>query len=81
MLMNGYFRCIVAVVIASCSFLAASQPKQSRIELADQLFQLGKFAEAGELYSLIVAQKPNDPPSLNLRGLPTGKGALYHSMM
>ena len=60
--MNGYITWILAVVIASCNLLgqAAPQPTQSGIESADRLFQLGKFAEAGELYSRIAAQDPND---------------------
>jgi predicted Zn-dependent protease len=37
-----------------------SQPKQSEIDSANQLFQAGKFAEAGKLYSQIVAQNPKD---------------------
>jgi hypothetical protein len=53
---------IALVVIASCSFLgqAAPEPKQSGSDSAGQLFQLGKFAEARELYSRIAAQDPND---------------------
>src|SRR6266511_1207970 len=52
----------LAVVIASCSLpgQAASEPKQPGIESADQLFQTGKFADAGKLYAQIVAEKPND---------------------
>ena len=37
-----------------------SQPKQSGIDSADKLFEAGKFAEAGKLYSKIVAQNPKD---------------------
>jgi hypothetical protein len=53
---------IALVVIASCSLLgqAAPQPKQSGIDSADRLFQLGKFADAGKLYAQIVTEKPND---------------------
>jgi hypothetical protein len=62
MRMNRHITWTVAVVIASCSFLAqaAPQPTQSGIDSADRLFQFGKFAEAGKLYSAIAAQKPND---------------------
>ena len=62
MLMNRHITWTLAVVIASCNFLgqAAPQPTQSGIESANRLFQLGKFADAGELYSRIVTQKPND---------------------
>jgi predicted aspartyl protease len=39
---------------------ATAQPKQSEIDSAGRLFQAGKFAEAGKLYSQIVAQNPKD---------------------
>jgi len=38
----------------------AAQPKQSEIDSANRLFQAGKFAEAGKLYSQIVTQNPKD---------------------
>jgi hypothetical protein len=52
----------LAIIIAPCNLLgqAPPQPTQSGIELADRLFQLGKFAEAGKRYSQIVAQNPKD---------------------
>ena len=54
----------LAAILVSCSFsgqaTSQSQPKQSEIESADQLFQEGKFAEAGELHSRIAAQNPKD---------------------
>ena len=37
-----------------------AQPKESGIDLANRLFRLGKFSEAGKLYSQIVAQNPED---------------------
>jgi len=37
-----------------------SEPNQSGIDSANQLFETGKFAEAGKLYSQIVAQNPKD---------------------
>ena len=37
-----------------------AQPKQSEIDSANRLFEAGKFAEAGKLYSQIVAQNPKD---------------------
>ena len=37
-----------------------SQPKQSGIDAANRLFETGKFAEAGKLYSRIVAQNSKD---------------------
>jgi hypothetical protein len=39
---------------------ATPQPGQSEIDSADRLFQAGKFAEAGKLYSQIAAQNPKD---------------------
>jgi hypothetical protein len=39
---------------------ATTQSKQSGIDAANQLFQAGKFADAGKLYSEIVAQNPKD---------------------
>jgi hypothetical protein len=55
--------CIVlAVIIAACSYSgqATSQPKQSEIDAANRLFQAGKFAEAGKLYSRMATQNPKD---------------------
>ena len=55
--------CIALVVIlAPCSFSvqATPEPKQSEIDTANRLFQVGKFAEAGKLYSRIAAQNPKD---------------------
>ena len=55
-------RIAFAVIIGSCYFSgqAISQPKPSEIDSADRLFQVGKFAEAGKLYSQIAAQNPKD---------------------
>ena len=39
---------------------STAQPKQSEIDSANRLFEAGKFAEAGKLYSRIVAQNPKD---------------------
>jgi hypothetical protein len=52
----------LAAIIApgSVSGQATSQPKQSEIDSADRLFQVGKFAEAGKLYSQIAAQNPRN---------------------
>ena len=61
--MKSASTCIaLAAIIASFSFLgqAISQPQQSEIDSADRLFQSGKFAEAGKLYSKTVAQNPKD---------------------
>jgi hypothetical protein len=56
----------IAVIVALCGFLgqAASEPKQSEIDSADQLFKAGKFAEADDLYKQIVAQSPNDDSAI-----------------
>ena len=62
---------LVAIMIAANSAMrpqsataataeATLQPKQSEIDSADRLFQAGKFADAGKLYSQIVAQNPKD---------------------
>jgi Aspartyl protease/Tetratricopeptide repeat len=39
---------------------ATPQPNQSEIDSANRLFQAGKFADAGKLYSQIVTQNPKD---------------------
>jgi hypothetical protein len=53
---------VVASAMRSQSATAepTAQPKQSEIDSANRLFQAGKFAEAGKLYSQIVAQNPKD---------------------
>ena len=52
----------LAAIIQPGSFSgqATSQPRQSEIDSADRLFQVGKFAEAGKLYSQIAAQNPKN---------------------
>jgi tetratricopeptide (TPR) repeat protein len=52
----------LGVTLALCSFLeqAAAQPRQSVNDSADQLFRLGKFVEARELYAQVVTQDPNN---------------------
>lgn len=37
-----------------------AEPKQSEVDSAGRLFQAGKFAEAGKLYSQIVTQNPKN---------------------
>jgi Aspartyl protease/Tetratricopeptide repeat len=59
-----------AIIVVACAMTPQSataataeptaQPKQSGIDSAGQFFQAGKFAEAGKLYSQIVAQNPKD---------------------
>jgi hypothetical protein len=50
------------VVMAPYSFSrqAPSARKQPKIDAANRLFQVGKFAEAGKLYSQMAAQNPKD---------------------
>jgi Aspartyl protease/Tetratricopeptide repeat len=52
----------LAVIVAPCSFSgqATSQPKQAETDSANRLFEVGNFAEAGELYARIVAQNSTD---------------------
>src|SRR5438093_4795149 len=55
--------CIALVAIiapGSFSGQTTSQSGQSEIDSANQLFQVGKFAEAGKLYSQIATQNPRD---------------------
>src|SRR5438552_18572130 len=59
-----------AIIVVACAMTPQSataataeptaQPKQSEIDSANRLFAAGKFAEAGKLYSQIVAQNPKD---------------------
>ena len=52
----------LAVIVAPWCFSgqATSQPKLSEIDSANRLFEVGKFAEAQELYARIEAQNPKD---------------------
>jgi tetratricopeptide (TPR) repeat protein len=52
----------LAAIIAPGSFSGQTtpQPSQSEIGSADRLFQAGKFADAGKLYSQIATQNPKD---------------------
>ena len=50
-----------AVILASCSFSAlAASPQKLEIGSADRLFQIGKFAEAGEFCASMAAQNPKN---------------------
>ena len=51
---------IIVVTGAMSPQLATAQSKQSEIDSASRLFQAGKFAEAGKLYSQLVTQNPKD---------------------
>ncbi len=50
----------LALLLAPCavSIAAAEEPKAA--PTADQLFQAGKFAEAGALYAAMAARHPDD---------------------
>jgi hypothetical protein len=52
----------IAAIIAPDSFSGqtTSQSRQSEIDSADRHFQVGKFAEAGKLYSQIATQNPKN---------------------
>jgi hypothetical protein len=56
--------CIAFVVVVAASSLSGQQApahrKQSEIDAANRLYQVGNFAEAGKLYSQMAAQKPKD---------------------
>jgi hypothetical protein len=55
--------CIAATAVIAAGSLSGQgtpQPSQSEIDSADRLFQMGKFAEAGKLYSQIATQNPKD---------------------
>ena len=55
--------CIALAAIIAAGNLsgqATPSPKQSEIDVADRLFQAGKFAEAGKLYSQIVTKNPKE---------------------
>jgi Aspartyl protease/Tetratricopeptide repeat len=52
---------LVAIIVArSLSGQAPPQPTQSEIDSANRLFKAGKFADAGKIYSNIVARNPKD---------------------
>jgi hypothetical protein len=46
--------------VGTFSAEATPQPSQSEIDSADRLFQMGKFAEAGKLYSRVAAEDPKN---------------------
>ena len=52
----------LAVILAPYSLPGptTSQPKPPEIDAATQLFQAGKFTEAGKLYSRLVTENPQD---------------------
>ena len=54
--------CLALVVIVASSFAAqaASDSNQPDIDSANRLFEVGKFAEARELYARMAAQDPKD---------------------
>ncbi len=50
----------ITVVASVMTAVPAAQPKESEIDSASQLFQAGKFSEAGKVYSRIVVRNPKD---------------------
>ncbi len=51
----------LALIVATCfPGQATSEPNQSDADSAAQLFEAGKFTEAGDIYARIVAQDPKD---------------------
>ena len=51
----------LALIVATCfPGQATSEPNQSDANSAAQLFEAGKFTEAGEIYAQIAAQDPKD---------------------
>jgi len=55
--------CLALVaMLAPCTFPGevAAEQKPSPIDAADRLFQAGEFAQAGELYARIAAERPGD---------------------
>ena len=56
----------LSLLLAPWSFTvqAHAQSGPSDIETASQLFQAGKFAEAGKIYAQVAAQSPNDYPAV-----------------
>ncbi|HEX4708101.1 MAG TPA: aspartyl protease family protein [Candidatus Udaeobacter sp.] len=53
-------RLAAIMTVGSLSGQATPPPSQSEIDSADRLFQTGKFAEAGKLYSRIATRNPKD---------------------
>jgi hypothetical protein len=51
---------LLVILAPSFSGEAAAEQKSSPIESADRLFQTGEFAQAGELYARIAADRPDD---------------------
>ena len=51
---------LLVIFAPSFSGEAAAEQKSSPIESADRLFQTGEFAQAGELYARIAADRPDD---------------------
>ncbi|MGB6346548.1 MAG: aspartyl protease family protein [Methyloceanibacter sp.] len=60
----------LALILAPCGVPgpALSEPKQAEIDSANQLFQSGKFAEAGEIYARIAGQDPKDYAAIRRLG-------------
>jgi tetratricopeptide (TPR) repeat protein len=63
--------CIVLAAIlafSDASEQATAQPQQSQMEIADRLFQTGKFADAGEIYAGIASKEPKNYAAIRQLG-------------
>jgi Aspartyl protease/Tetratricopeptide repeat len=60
MILARIFLALLVILAPSFSGEAAAEQKSSPIESADRLFQTGEFAQAGELYARIAADRPDD---------------------
>ena len=63
--------CIVLLAILAFSGFseqARAQPQQSEMEIANRLFQTGKFADAGEIYGRIASEDPKDYAAIRQLG-------------
>ena len=63
--------CIVLATILTFwgfSEQARAQPHQSKMEIANRLFQTGKFVDAGEIYARIASQDPKDYAAIRQLG-------------
>jgi tetratricopeptide (TPR) repeat protein len=63
--------CIVLAAIlafSDASEQATAQPQQSQMEIADRIFQTGKFADAGEIYAGIASKEPKNYAAIRQLG-------------
>ncbi len=60
MKLSGIYMALVFFAAQGLSGRATPTPTQSEIDSANRLFQAGKFADAGKLYSQILVKNPNE---------------------